>query len=402
MMKTYSQHTKQYSMQKNIFGLIVIAFLAASCGSGKKEEKAEVTEKKVKLEKLKKQQSDLGQEIKTLEAEIAKLDPAAAQQQNAKLVAITTVQAGSFEHFIELQGRVDAQNISYVAPPNGQGGVVKALYVTQGQPVRKGQVLARLDDQLIRQQIEPLRVQLEAAEDTYRRTKNLFDQGIGTYQQVLTAQTQAESLRKQIGIIQKQMALMTVTAPNSGVADVVNVRVGETFVGSTALGPQIRIVNTSDLKVVADVPENYLSRVKVGSDLEIVLPEENNRIINAKVTVIGRIINPSSRTFQIEAKIPGNSSLKPNQLAKVHIKDYGKADAITIPINTLQNDEKGKFVMLAAKENGKLIARKRQITVGELNGDQLEVKSGLQPGDQIITEGFQGLYDGQLITTSVK
>ena len=381
---------------------MLIAFVVASCGTGKKDVKSEVTEKKVKLEELKKEQNDLTQQIKELEAEIAKLDPNAAQQQNAKLVSLAAIQTGNFEHFIELQGRVDAQNISYVAPPNGQGGIVKSLYVRQGQYVRKGQVLARLDDQLIRQQIEPLKVQLTTAEDTYRRTKNLFDQGIGTYQQVLTAQTQVETLRKNISNIQRQAALMTVTAPNSGVADVVNVRVGEAFVGATAQGPQIRIVNTSDLKVVADVPENYLSKVNVGSNVEIVLPEENNRIINAKVTVVGKVINPSSRTFQIEARIPSNANLKPNQLAKVHIKDYGSSNAITIPINTLQNDEKGKFVMLAAKENGKLVARKRQIVVGELNGDQLEVKSGLQSGDQLIAEGFQGLYDGQLITTEIK
>jgi RND family efflux transporter MFP subunit len=348
-MKKYSQHTKRYIMQKNIYGLLVIALLAVSCSSGKKDVKAEVTEKKVKLESLKKEQTGLNQQIKELEAEIAKLDPNAAQDQNAKLVSLTTIQPAGFEHFIELQGRVDAQNISYVAPPNGQGGVVKALYVTQGQYVRKGQVLVRLDDQLIRQQIEPLRVQLAAAEDTYHRTKNLFDQGIGTYQQVLTAQTQAESLRKQIGIIQRQAGLMTVTAPASGVADVVNVRVGENFVGATALGPQIRIVNTGDLKVVTDVPENYLSKVTVGSNLEIILPEQNNRVINAKVNVVGKVINPSSRSFPVEAKIPANSNLKPNQLAKVHIKDYGNSNAITIPINTLQNDEKGKFVMLAAK-----------------------------------------------------
>lgn len=401
-MKTNYQNTKLYIMQKNIYGLLVIAFLAASCSSGKKEVSAEVTDKKVKLEKLKKEQTTLNQEIKELETEIAKLDPNAAQEQNAKLVAFTPIQPGSFEHFIELQGRVDTRNISYVAPPNGQGGVVKALYVTQGQYVRKGQVLARLDDQLIRQQIDPLRVQLTTAEDTYRRTKNLFDQGIGTYQQVLTAQTQVETLRKNIANIQRQASLMTVTAPSSGVADQVNVRVGESFVGATALGPQIRIVNTSDLKVVTDVPENYLSRVSVGSNLEIVLPEENNRVINAKVNVVGKVINPSSRTFQIEAKIPTSTNLKPNQLAKVRIKDYGNSNAITIPINTLQNDDKGKFVMLAVKENEKLIARKRPIVVGELNDDQLEVKSGLQTGDQLITEGFQGLYDGQLITTTIK
>jgi multidrug efflux pump subunit AcrA (membrane-fusion protein) len=156
------------------------------------------------------------------------------------------------------------------------------------------------------------------------------------------------------------------------------------------------------LKVIADVPENYLSKISVGSNVEIILPEENNRVINAKVTVVGKVINPSGRTFQIESKIPGNSNLKPNQLAKVRIKDYGNANAITIPINTLQNDEKGKFVMLAVKEKDKLVARKRQIVAGELNGDQLEVKSGLQNGDMLIVEGFQSLYDGQIITTDVQ
>jgi RND family efflux transporter MFP subunit len=401
-MKKNYHHTKLYTMQKNIYGLFIIALFAIACGNAKKDASAEVTDKKVKLEKLKKEQTDLGQEIKTLETEIAKLDPNAAKEENAKLVSLAPIETGSFEHFIELQGRVDAQNISYVAPPNGQGGIVKALYVRQGQYVRKGQVLARLDDQLIRQQIEPLRVQLTAAEDTYRRTKNLFDQGIGTYQQVLTAQTQVETLKRNIGIIQKQASLMTVTAPSSGVADQVNVRVGEAFVGTTAAGPQIRIVNTNDLKVIADVPENYLSKISVGSNVEIILPEENNRVINAKVTVVGKVINPSGRTFQIEAKIPGNANLKPNQLAKVRIKDYGNANAITIPINTLQNDEKGKFVMLAVKEKDKLVARKRQIVAGELNGDQLEVKSGLQSGDMLIVEGFQSLYDGQLLTTEAK
>jgi RND family efflux transporter MFP subunit len=401
-MKKYSQHTKRYIMQKNIYGLLMIALLAASCGNAKKDEKAEVTEKKVKLEKLKKEQSSLNQDIKALEAEIAKLDPNAAENQNAKLVSLATVKPEGFEHFIELQGRVDAQNISYVAPPNGQGGIVKSLYVKQGQYVRKGQVLARLDDQLIRQQIDPLRVQLTTAEDVYRLTKNLYDQGVGTYQRVLEAKTQVESLQKNIANIQRQAALMTVTAPASGVADQVNVRVGESFIGTTAQGPQIRIVNTNDLKIVADVPENYLSKVAVGSNLEIILPEQNNRVINAKVNVVGKVINPSSRTFEIEARIPANSNLKPNQLAKVHIKDYGNSNAITIPVNTLQNDEKGKFVMIAVKEKGKLIAHKRQVVVGELNGDQLEVKSGLQEGDQLIVEGFQSLYDGQLITTDVK
>lgn len=382
-------------MKKYIIGLVLISLLA-SCGSSKKDEAGNLTDKKVALQELKGEQEKLNKQITQLEQEIAKLDPAAAAK--PKLVEIRPVSTDDFEHYIELQGRLDARNIAYVAPPNGQGGVVKSLYVTQGQNVRKGQVLARLDDQLIRQQIEPLRVQLATAEDTYRRTKNLYDQGIGTYQNVLNAETQVKTLRQQIGVIQKQAALMTITAPTSGVADVVNVRVGEMFVGTTPAGPQIRIVNTNDLKVVAQVPENYIGRVKVGSEVKVFLPDIN-RTIDAKVTVAGRTIDPVNRAFYIEARIPSSPELKPNQVAVVKIQDYAKDDAVTIPVNVLQNDENGKFVMVAVKEGHKMIARKRTIVVGELYGEELEVKSGLQSGDQLITEGFQGLYEGQAITT---
>lgn len=233
-------------MRKNFLWLVLAAGIMASCGESKKDKNAELNDKKAQLEKLKSEQKSTNDKISKLEADIKSLDPTASAA-TAKLVSIDTVGIGSFSHYIELQGRVDAQNISYVAPPNGQGGVVTALYVKQGQNVKKGQLLAKLDDQLIRQQIDPIRVQLNTAEDTYKRTKNLFDQGVGTYQNVLNAKTQVESLEKQIAIIQRQVALTNVTAPVSGVADQVNIRVGEMFAAGSPI-PQIRIVNTGDLK----------------------------------------------------------------------------------------------------------------------------------------------------------
>ena len=249
-------------MKRYLAAILFISFIAASCGSSKKDDAGNLNDKKAELQKLKGEQAKLTEQITALEKEIAKIDTTAVAK--PKLVAVAAIDPQNFEHFIELQGKVDATNIAYVAPPNGQGGIVKALYVKQGQSVRKGQVLARLDDQLIRQQIEPLRVQLSSAEDTYRRTKNLFDQGVGTYQNVLNAQTQVETLKRNIGVIQKQAALMTITAPMSGVAEQVNVRVGEMFTGMGATGPQVSIVNTGTLKITALVPENYLGRFRRG------------------------------------------------------------------------------------------------------------------------------------------
>jgi multidrug efflux pump subunit AcrA (membrane-fusion protein) len=179
----------------------------------------------------------------------------------------------------------------------------------------------------------------------------------------------------------------------------VNVRVGELFTGASANGPQISIVNTGSLKVMADVPENYLGKIGVGSIIRVQLPNANNRVIETKVQVAGKIIDPSKRSFYIEAPIPSDPDFRPNQVAIVKIQDYATANAITIPLNTLQNDDQGKFVMVAVKEGNKLVARKRKVAVGELYGERLEVKSGLQNGDVLITDGFQNLYEGQLLTT---
>lgn len=386
------------NMKKHLIGIVLIALLASACGNTRKDESGNINDKKAELQKLKGEQKKLTEQITKLEEDIRKADPSAAAAATAKLVGVTPLGTANFSHYIELQGRVDAQNISYVAPPNGQGGIVKALYVRQGQAVRKGQTLVQLDDELIRQQVAPLRVQLETAEDTYRRTKSLWDQGIGTYQQVLSAQTQVETLRKQIGVIQKQASLMTVTAPASGIADMVNVRVGEAFVGATAAGPQIRIVNTSDLKVVASVPENYLGRVNTGSKLEIVLPEQNNRIINGTVSVVQKVIDPNTRSFNIEARIPSDASLKPNQVAQVRILDYSASNVVTIPLGVVQSDEKGKYVYVMEGPAGKTIARKKYVALGESYGEKAEVKSGLTTADVLITEGYQNLYEGQVVT----
>ena len=147
------------------------------------------------------------------------------------------------------------------------------------------------------------------------------------------------------------------------------------------------------------MPDNYLDKVKTGSVVKIVLPDINDSL-TSKISVTGKVIDPSSRTFRIEAKLPPNSLFKPNQLAYVRIMDYAAANTFTIPVNTLQTDEQGKYVLVAVPENGKMYARKKRVEIGELYNDQLEIKSGISQGDMLITDGFQNLYDGQLITTT--
>jgi RND family efflux transporter MFP subunit len=314
---------------------------------------------------------------------------------------LTPVNKTTFTHYIDLQGKIDAQNIAWVTPRN-QGGLVRAVYVKQGDYVRKGQLLLKLDPGVVHQQIEQANVQLNLAKTVYERRKNLWDQKIGTEIELINAKSNVENIEKQIALLKEQESMSNVYAELSGVADQVTIKVGETFSAASASQMGIRIVNTGDLKVTANVPEAYQTKVKEGTNLAVTLPEDNNKTLNTKVSVVGKLIDPSTRSFYIEGRVPGNSSFRPGQVAMVRIQDYVVTNAITIPINTIQNDDKGKFVMVATTENGKKVAKKRPVTVGLLYGDSLEVKSGLQPGDVLITDGFQGLYDGQKIITDTK
>jgi membrane fusion protein (multidrug efflux system) len=357
-----------------------------------------VAKKKEELQKLKDQQSALVTKIQKAEEALGKVDSSSIKKEKTKLVAIQPVTPADFTHYIELQGKIDALNIAYVTPRNGTGGQVKSIYVKQGDVVRKGQLLLKLDDALLTQQLATARQQLSFAQDLYNRRKNLWAQQIGSEVELVTSKNQVDQAQKQVDFVNKQIELTNVYADISGVADNVNIRLGEFFNGNN----QIRIVNTNELKAVAQVPENYLGKVKVGSNMKVVIPELNNKTIDTKISVTGKTIDATNRSFYIEAKLPFEKDLYPNQVALIKIQDYTASNAITIPVNSLQNDENGKYVMVAVKDDNRLIANKKPITIGMMYGDRVEVLKGLRPGDEIITEGYQGLYDQQPITTQVK
>jgi RND family efflux transporter MFP subunit len=396
-------------MQQKPNILILAAFLVlAACGS-KSNDSAELTAKKKQLEDLKKQQTEIGNNIAKLEAEVLKMDPS-SKVEKSKLVVTAPIVTEEFTHYIDLQGKVDAVNISFITPRGG-GGQVRELYIKKGDNVSKGQLILKLDDALVKQSLvaaqqglQSIKTQLAFAKNLYQKQQNLWAQNIGTEIQLITAKNNVENLEnqlksseEQIKVTQEQMKFTSVYSDVNGVADDVNVRVGELFAGPG----QIKVVNTADLKVTTQIPENYANRVGVGTTIQISLPDIN-RTLEAKIGVAGKIIDPNSRSFYVEAKIPYDKNFRPNQIALVRVQDYQADNAVTIPINTLQNDEKGRFVMVAATENGKLIARKRIVVAGELYGNKLEVKSGLKAGDVLIVEGHQSLYDGQLITTDAK
>jgi len=378
-------------MNKRLLSALLTGIiLFSSCG----QTQDTIAQKKAALQKLKDQQAGLATQIAKAEDELSRIDSGSAKKEKTKLVAFQPVVPASFTHYIDLQGKIDALNIALVTPRNGTGGQVKEIYVKKGDLVKKGQLLLKLDDALLQQQLATAKQQLAYANNLYERRKNLWAQQIGSEVELVTAKNQVDQAQLQVDLVNRQIELTRVYADINGVADVVNIRLGELFTGNN----QIQIVNTTDLKAVAQVPENYLGQVKVGSNVQVVIPELN-KTIETRISVTGKTIDPSNRGFYIEAKLPFEKDFYPNQVALVKIQDYMVTNALTIPVNSLQNDDKGKYVMVAAKEGDRLVARKKAIIIGKTYGDRVEILSGIQAGDNIITDGFQGLYDEQPITT---
>ena len=395
--------------------LTIMIFFVASCGNSVKDDKAAINDKKAELEKLKDSKNKTEEQIRKLQDELAKIDTAGGSSFKVKLVAVSPVTTQNFQHFIDLQGKIDAENISYISPRMGPAQV-KAVYVREGQEVRKGQLLLKLDDAIIRQQIvaarqqmEGIKTQLAYARNIYQRQKNLWDQGIGTEVQLITAKTNTEGLEnqlkssgEQVKVAVEQLNTSNVYSDVNGIADIVNIRVGEIFQGMSATGPQIKIVNTSSLKVVSNIPENYLSRIHKGSVVEISIPDVNKKLTQT-ITLISQSIDATSRGFIAEAKIPFDPALKPNQSAVIRILDYAAPNAIVIPVNVVQTDETGKYVYVMNKQNnGKTTAKKKPVLIGEVYGENVEIKNGLAAGDLLVTEGYQNLYEGQMISTEIK
>ena len=383
---------------KKIVTITLIVFsivLITSCGKGAKDKKGDLGDLKVELEKKKKEKNAVDADIHKLEEQIAKLDTNAAS--TAKLVSVDSVRVQDFIHFIELQGKIDADNIVYVTP-RGIPAQVKALYIKEGDVVKKGQLLAKLDDAVMLQQLEGLKTQLAYAENIYNRQKNLWDQGIGTEVQLITAKNNVDALNKQISTLKETWNTSFVYAPVSGIADEVNVKEGETFTGAN----QIKIVNNNSLKMVTEVPENYISRVRKGDQVEVVVPETGKPAFKSTISLVGASINPTTRSFTTEVKLPSDPFLKPNQLATLKILDYKAKAALVVPVNVVQTDEKGKYVYVVEKEGKKTVARKKVVTIGEIYGGSVEIKNGLIGGEPIITEGYQTVYDGQAITTNTQ
>ncbi|MEI3801821.1 MULTISPECIES: efflux RND transporter periplasmic adaptor subunit [unclassified Chitinophaga] len=371
-------------IKKYSFLIPFITLVLAACGGG--GNKAEQLEK-LKQEKVK-YNENIDKKIAALEKEVGVKDTTAQKMKDVTVTAITDT---IFEHYIDVQGSVDARenvNVSARVP-----GVITNIFVREGQAVKQGQTLAQVDDQVLRANMAELRTQMDLANTLFEKQKNLWSQKIGSEVQYLNAKNQKESLERKMATLQDQQSQTRIIAPISGTVDAVIAKVGD---NAAPGAPAFRVVNANNLKVTANVAEAYAGLLKSGDAVILSFPDIN-REIRSTIGFASRTIDPLSRTIKIEVPLKPDAGLRPNMIARIRIVDYTAKNAVVIPVSVIQYTSGKPYVMVAQNANGKMVAQRKTIDMGRTYNDKAEIKSGLTTGDKIITTGFQGLNDNDLI-----
>lgn len=329
-----------------------------------------------------------------LQADILKLDEALAKfetKADEALVSVAQAKDTVFNHYIEVQGNVDTKDNLIIYPEFS--GTLTTLNVKAGQKVSKGQVLGRIDDGGLSQQVAQLETQLALAKTTYERQKRLWDQKIGSEIQYLQAQTNMVSQQKAVSQIKAQLAKTVIKAPFAGTIDEIITERGQVVAPGQGL---MRIVNLSNMYVSTSVPETYIGKLKVGTPVDVSLGALNKEYVG-KVRQVANNINPENRTFNIEVSVPNPENLlRPNQVAKLKIIDYTNKNAVVVPTNVIQQDgDNNKFVFVATDVKGKTgTAKKVLVKTGQSSNNVTEILSGLSGDEMIVTEGTNAISEG--------
>lgn len=398
--------------------IIVLVVIAALAACNPKIENKNLAQLHAKRDSLQQVQSDVKKQLNELEVQIAAVDSSVnpddlklikqiATQKN-RIVGIETkiktlenqmtareedhripvtvkhMKPETFNHYIVTFGEVEATNYANISPE--MNGRIEKIYVSEGQRVNKGQLLLSLNTDAIENQIKGTKSSLELAKTTFEKQNNLWEQGIGSEIDFLRAKNNKESLEAQLESLEAQKRMSQIKAPFNGIVDKIYPKEGE--IASPAL-PVIEFVNLSKLTITADVSEAFVGKIHKGQVVELSfssLPELN---IKTPIKRVSKVINSSSRTFEIEMEIDNiQEKIKPNLVSSIRIRDFSSDKAFVLPSLAIRKDISGKYVYIIKKDGSKNIVDKKYITTDLSYEEKTMIEDGLKKGDQVIVKGF--------------
>ena len=383
---------------KPIYSIIILILLVASCSRDNKSSLDTIINTN-NLETIRKKRGELVNEqqalndnIKLLDEKIKMLD----SSKNIPLITTFTAKTEVFHHVIELQGNVTTKNLLTITPE--YSGILTKVYVNEGQNVNKGQLLAKIDDGGLSQQIAQVKIQTDLAKTTFERQKRLWAQKIGSEIQFLQAKSTYEAQRESLNQLNQQMSKTMVRAPFSGTIDDVITEAGNVVgAGQT---PLLRIVNLDNMYVETEIPERYISAVTKGKNVTVELPVLG-QTIDTNIRQAGDVINPANRTFKAEIGIPNKAkNIKPNLTARLKINDYTNKNALLISQSVIsENAEGAQYVYVVEDKNSSGIGVVKRVIIetGKTQGDNIEVLTGIENGTEIVKEGARSVRNGQSV-----
>jgi RND family efflux transporter MFP subunit len=375
------------SMKRTIgFGILLFGFAIVSCNS---EPKDGLEGMIAERDSLKSVSATLQARIAELDMEIARLDTTISH----KLVTVMTTDTQEFKHFFEVYGNVESDMAATLYAESG--GTVQSILVEEGERVQKGQTIVKQDTELIDRNIAEVRTSLELAVKLFEKQQRLWSQNVGSEVQYLEAKNRKESLESSLATLNEQRNKATVRAPYAGVIDKIYPKVGE-LLGMQS--PVARIVNLNKMYVTADVTERYITDISENDQVDVIINRRDT--ISTKVSRLGKYINPANRTFELRVDIPeGNEKLRPNSLVVLKINDYSEPGALVIPSSLIMQDGEGNdyVFVIESDEYGRKVAQKRMIKTGYAYAGRAVVKSGIEPGEEIIDQGARSVRAGDIV-----
>jgi len=382
-------------MKNFILNLSVIFIISCGPKNSKSTEEVLASDDYTLIQKkkgeIKTQINDLKVELNKLDYVLEKMDT----DKNLFLVSAIKLKQRKFNHFLNFQGSLDTDQNVVIYPE--LPGLLKNIYVKQGDKVKKGQIIAKISDNGLTDQLEQLELQRDLAKTTFERLQKLWNQKIGSEIQYLQAKTNFKSLEKKISQMKDQEDKTRILAPFDGIIDDVIADVGSNL--APGLTPILRIINIEKMKVSAEIPEIHIPYIKKNKNVKIYVPILDKQILG-NISSVGNFINPNNRSFSIEIKLLNKSNeLKPNMTVSLEINDYQNESAILIPSKDILEDEKGSFYVykLVSDGNDNYKSNKVMIEKGKSYNNMTEIKTGLKEDDLIINDGLRQVEDGQIV-----
>lgn len=353
----------------------------------------EQTDLEKKVADLKEKKTELGNlktEIEQLESEIAELDPEFAKMnRRSTLISTLEVEKRDFVHYVEVSGGIESRkNVTITAETVG---TIEEILVSEGQYVRGGQTLIKLENSVLRNTYDEIKTSYELAKTLFEKQENLWKQNIGSEVQYLETRNRKESLEQQLKSVQTQIAKTYIAAPFAGTVDQLNAKLGMLAQPSV---PLAQLVSMDELYIKADVSEAYIGQFEKGARVEVSFPSTEKRFTSS-ITAIGQIVNPDNRTFTLEVKVPGlGFAVKPNMIAILRIKDYEAKNATIVPTKLIQKDSRGDFVFVVNQEDEIMVAKKVAVKRGQTYNNQTQILDGLNGQELLVDQGFRDVSDG--------